>query len=289
MVTRVLIAGPTASGKSALAVQIARDIGGIVINADSQQIYRDWQVLTARPGPEEMGGIEHHLYGHVGLDQNYSVGHWLEDVRPLLDRPCVFVGGTGLYFKSLTEGLAEIPPVDPAVRADAERVLGSEGLEALVARLSAEDPATAAKIDLVNPRRVVRAWEVLQATGTGLAAWQAATPAPLLRLDDCRTVALTPDREWLYARCEARFDRMIAEGALDEARAVMAQGLPPEAPGLKALGAPELFAHLAGEMPLEDAIAQAKTETRRYAKRQMTWIRNQMDAWETHDPSAAAE
>lgn len=281
----VLIAGPTASGKSSLAVQIARVIGGVVINADSQQIYRDWQVLTARPGPDDMEGIPHYLYGHVALDQDYSVGHWLRDVEPLLDRPCVIVGGTGLYFKALTEGLAEIPAVAPEVRAEAEALLAEKGLEALVARLTAEDPATAAKIDLVNPRRVVRAWEVLQGTGKGLADWQDATPAPLKALPDCRAIALTPDRDWLYARCEARFDLMMEAGALDEAKAVMDLNLPPEAPGLKALGAPELFAHLSGEMTLDDAIAQAKMETRRYAKRQMTWIRNQMGAWQRLDPA----
>jgi len=242
--THVLIAGPTASGKTALAVQIALQIDGIVINADSQQIFRDWQVLTARPTPDEMGGVPHLLFGHVALDQDYSVGHWLTDVRPLLDRPCVIVGGTGLYFKALTEGLAEIPAIAPEIRADAEAFLAAEGLDTLVARLSAEDPATAAKIDLANPRRVVRAWEVLQGTGTGLAAWQDATPAPLLPLEDCRAIALTPDRDWLYARCETRFDQMIASGALDEARNVISMDLPAEAPGLKALGAPELFAHL---------------------------------------------
>lgn len=282
---RVLIAGPTASGKTTLAVQIARDIGGIVINADSQQIFRDWQVLTARPTPDEMGDVDHLLFGHVALDQDYSVGHWLAEVKPLLDRPCVIVGGTGLYFKALTEGLAEIPTVTADVRAEAEAFLAAEGLDALIARLKAEDPATAARIDLINPRRVVRAWEVLQGTGIGLAAWQDSTPAPLLPLNDCRAITLTPDRDWLYARCETRFEQMIAGGALDEARIVMAMDLPPEAPGLKALGAPELFAHLRGEMSLDDATTQAKMETRRYAKRQMTWIRNQMSAWEKLNPT----
>ena len=227
-----------------------------------------------------MEGIEHLLYGHVALDRDYSVGHWLAEVRPLLDRPLVIVGGTGLYFKALTEGLAELPPADPDIRAEAEAELARIGLDGLVARLSREDPATAAKIDLVNPRRVVRAWEVLRATGTGLAAWQAATPPPLLALDQCEAIALTPDRDWLYARCDARLDRMIADGALEEARAVMALSLPPDAPGLKAVGAPELMAHLRGEISLDRAIDTAKMETRRYAKRQMTWIRNQMGTWD---------
>ena len=275
----VLIAGPTASGKSALAVSVAQALDAVVVNADSQQIYRDWRVLTARPSAEETGGVEHLLFGHVGLDQEYSVGHWLAELRPLLAQPCVIVGGTGLYFKALTEGLAEIPAAAPEVRTEAEALLAAEGLDALVARLRAEDPETAGLIDTVNPRRVVRAWEVLRGTGTGLAAWQAATPAPDLPLSACRAVALTPERDWLYARCDARFDQMIAAGALEEARAVMAMDLPPEAPGLRALGAPELFAHLRGQISLSEAVDQAKMETRRYAKRQMTWIRNQMGDW----------
>jgi len=279
-VTAILIAGPTASGKSALAVALARALGGTVINADSQQVYAAWRVLTARPTDEEMAGAPHRLYGHVALDAPYSVGHWLAEVAPQLSEPWpIITGGTGLYFKALTEGLAPIPAVPAQVRASGEAELERLGLAALGAALAARDPATAAALDLVNPRRVLRAWEVLEATGTGLAAWKARTPAPLVPLTDCIAVALTPERDRLYARCDARFDAMLEAGALDEARAVMAMDLPSDAPGLKALGAADLMAHLRGEMTLPEAAERARTETRRYAKRQLTWIRNQMGAW----------
>ena len=284
----ILIAGPTASGKSALALALARETGGMIVNADSQQVYRDWRVLTARPSPKETAQAPHRLYGHVALDAEYSVGHWLREVEPLLaqgSRP-VITGGTGLYFKSLTEGLAPIPPVPADVRAAGEAELARLGSKAFAVSFSKRDPETAAGIDLANPRRVLRAWEVLEASGEGLAAWQARTPAPLVPLAECTAIALTPDRDWLYARCEARFDQMLAEGALDEVSAVMAMDLPAAAPGLRAVGAPELMAHLRGEVSLDEAAGKAKMEPRRYAKRQRTWIRNQMGSWQTLDPSA---
>lgn len=278
--TAVLIAGPTASGKSALAVALARALGGTVINADSQQVYGAWRVLTARPTAEEMAGPPHRLYGHVALDAPYSVGHWLAEVAPLLsERWPIITGGTGLYFKALTEGLAPIPEIAPAIRAAGEAELGQLGLAAFGAALTRRDPATAATLDMANPRRVLRAWEVLEATGTGLAGWKARTLDPLMPLDNCIAVALTPNRDDLYTRCDARFDAMLEAGALDEARAVMAMDLPSGTPGLKAVGAPELMAHLRGEMTLARAADRAKTETRRYTKRQLTWIRNQMGAW----------
>lgn len=278
--TPILIAGPTASGKSALAVALARALGGQVVNADSQQIYAGWRVLTARPSAGEEALAPHRLYGHVRLDQAYSAGHWLAEVTPLLDGPTpVIVGGTGLYFKALTEGLAPIPRVPPQVRAAGEAELERLGRVAFAADLARRDPRTAAGLDLDNPRRVLRAWEVLEATGTGLAEWQARTPPPALSLDRCLAIALTPDREALYARCDLRFDQMMEDGAVEEARAVMAMDLPPDAPGLKAVGAGALFAWLRGEISRDDAITRARTETRRYAKRQMTWIRNQMGAW----------
>jgi len=237
-------------------------------------------LLTARPSIGEEAAAPHRLYGHVPLGEPYSVGRWLGEVAPLLELPSpIIVGGTGLYFRALTEGLAAIPPVPAAVRAAGEAALARIGLAAFAAALAARDPDTAAILDFANPRRVVRAWEVLEATGVGLAAWKARTPAPLLPLTRCVAVALVPDRTWLYARCDARFDAMLVEGALDEVRAVMALGLSPEAPGLKAVGASELMAHLSGEVTLTEAAEQAKTETRRYAKRQLTWIRNQMKAW----------
>lgn len=283
----VLIAGPTASGKSALAMDIAEALDGVVVNADSQQVYREWRVLTARPSEADETRLPHRLYGHIPLDAAYSVGHWLRDLEGVLSEPRVpvIVGGTGLYFKGLTEGLAPIPEVPPEDRAEAEEDLDRLGLEGLVAALQQEDPGTAANIDLSNPRRVLRAWEVLRSSGTGLATWQAETPPPRLALSDVMAIVLEPPREWLYARCDARFDQMILDGALDEVRAVMAHDMPAAAPGLRALGAPELMAHLQGEVPLYEAIETAKMETRRYAKRQSTWMRNQMGSWHRIDSS----
>lgn len=281
----ILIAGPTASGKSALALEAAEKIGGVVINADSQQIYSGWRVLSARPTAEEEARVPHDLYGHVDMAADYSTGHWLRDAEQVIAecarnglRP-IIVGGTGLYFKALTEGLAPIPHVPAEIRAEGEVQLEKLGRAEFARAFAKIDPETAGQIDMENPRRVLRAWEVLETSGIGLAAWQARTPPPLVRLEDCQTFALSPERDWLYARCEARFDAMIADGVLEEVRAAMALELSPAAPSLKALGAPELMAHLRGEMPLDDAIAKAKQETRRYAKRQMTWIRNQMTNW----------
>lgn len=287
----ILIAGPTASGKSALAIALARACDGMVINADSQQVYREWRVLTARPSDEEEAAAPHALYGHAGLAEDYSVGHWLEDVKAVLDnaattgRTPIIVGGTGLYFRALCDGLAPMPQPDPAIRARGEAILSDQGLMALVDDLRGRDPDTAARIDLENPRRVLRAWEVLEGTGRGLAAWQAETPPPLLPLSRCTAIALTPDRDWLVARCERRFHHMLNTGAIDEARTVLAMDIPANSPGLRAVGAPELFAWLQGDVTLDEATERAIIETRRYAKRQMTWIRNQMSAWHRLDPA----
>ena len=277
----ILVAGPTASGKSALAVALAQALGGQVINADSQQVYSGWRVLTARPSPEEEALVPHRLYGHVSLDQSYSAGHWLAEVTPhLTEGPLpIVVGGTGLYFKALTEGLAPIPRIPAEVRTAGEAELARLGRATFAADLARRDPQTAKRLDLENPRRVLRAWEVLEATGTGLAAWQARTPPPVLPLADCLAIALTPDRAALYARCDQRFEQMLEHGAVEEARAVLALGLPADAPGLKAVGAGALFDWLAGRISRDQAIDRAKIETRRYAKRQLTWIRNQMAAW----------
>lgn len=278
----LLIAGPTASGKSALALREAAR-GGVVINADASQVYAGWRVLTARPSEAEAAAAPHRLYGHVDPARRYSVGDWLRDLAPVLAearaaglRP-IIVGGTGLYFTALTEGLAEIPPPPEAVRRAVEGRLSAEGLDALASDLSARDPKTAAATDLRNPRRVTRALEVLEATGRGLAAWRAATPPPLVPRFE--TTLIEPEREALYARCDARFDAMLAGGALDEARAMLARRLDDALPAMKAVGAPELFAHLRGEIPLEEAAERAKRATRNYAKRQMTWMRNRMRDW----------
>jgi len=253
----VLIAGPTASGKSALAMEIAARDGRLIVNADALQVYSNWRILTARPTAEEEAALPHALYGHIARDTAYSVGHWLREVAPLLSRPVVIVGGTGLYLSTLTEGLADIPPTPPWIRAEADHRLA---------------------IDRNNPARVQRAWEVLRATGRGLADWQDDTPAPLLPRATAEALVLRPDVAWLNARIDRRFDSMIAAGALDEARAELPHW-DPTRPSSRAIGAPELIAHLRGETTLATAIAAAKTASHQYAKRQRTWFRSRMASW----------
>lgn len=290
--TPLLIAGATASGKSAFALEAARE-GGVVINADASQVYDGWRVLTARPSEEEERAAPHRLYGHVDPSVRYSVGDWLRDVAAELRsaaadglRP-IIVGGTGLYFKALTEGLAEIPPPPEDVRQKVDRWLKAEGVAALADELTARDPETARITDLKNPMRVTRALEVLEHTGRGLASWRAETPPPLVPAAE--KVLIAPDRDIVYARCDARFAKMVEGGALDEARAMSARRLDPVLPAMKAVGAPELFAHLRGETSLDDAISSAQQATRNYAKRQMTWVRNQMKDWRKVDPLSDSE
>ena len=270
----VLIAGPTASGKSALALDLAARDGRVVVNADALQVYGCWRVLTARPSAEEEAAAPHALYGHVGRRDLYSVGHWLREVAPLLDRPVVIVGGTGLYFMALTEGLAEVPEVPAEVRAEGDALRAAD----LPAMIAALDAATAARIDLANPARVQRAWEVLRATGRGLADWQAATPAPLLPLEATEALVLRPEVGWLNARIDRRFAQMMDQGALDEARAAL-PAWDPGLPSSRAIGAPELIAYLRGEVGLNEAVAAAALASRQYAKRQRTWFRNRMKGW----------
>lgn len=273
----VVIAGPTASGKSALALAVAEAAGGVVINADALQVWSNWRVLTARPSAEDESRARHALYGHVAPGADYSVGHWLRDLAPLLtgpDRP-IIVGGTGLYLSALTEGLAAIPPTPAAVRATADARLAAEGAGALLAEL---DPATAARIDRQNPARIQRAWEVWTATGRGLADWQGDTPPPLLPLARAVAVQIVTPPEALAARIARRFDAMLAEGALEEARANL-PAWTPAALWAKAHGAPELIAHLRGEMSLDQAREAAIILTRQYAKRQRTWFRSRMGDW----------
>lgn len=276
----VLIAGPTASGKSALAAAIVEAQGGIIVNADAIQVFANWRVLTARPSEAEEARHPHALYGHVGKAEPYSVGHWLRDLKPLLEGPSrpVIVGGTGLYLSALTEGLAEIPATPPQIRAEADTLT----LETLTAGL---DPESAARIDLNNRARVQRAWEVLRATGQGIARWQAQTPPPLLPLSNAQTIVADAPVDWLNARIASRFAKMIDEGALEEAEA----NLPDWNPALlssKAIGAPELIAYLKGDCSLAEAQEAATIATRQYAKRQRTWFRARMKAWSSWDPSA---
>ncbi|SMX35733.1 tRNA (adenosine(37)-N6)-dimethylallyltransferase MiaA [Maliponia aquimaris] len=282
----VLIAGPTACGKSALALAIAEAQGGVIVNADAIQVYRDWRVLTARPTAADEARAPHALYGHVPGDRAYSVGDWLRDVAPLLsgDARPIIVGGTGLYFTALTEGLAEIPPTPPAIRAEGETLLATRGLPALTAEL---DPLTAARIDLNNPARVARAWEVQRATGRGIADWQADTPPPLLPLSRATALVVEAPKAWLTPRIETRFRAMVAGGALDEARANR-PGWTPDRPSAKAIGAAELMAHLDGEITLEEVISRATILTRQFAKRQRTWFKARMSAWQPVQAEALA-
>jgi len=277
----VLIAGPTASGKSALALEIATRQGGVILNADAIQVFANWRVLTARPSLEDEAQAQHLLYGHIAGDAEYSVGHWLREVTPLLagKRP-IIVGGTGLYFTALTQGLANIPTTPPEVRALADQRLLEEGREALLAELDAE---TRAAIDTLNPMRVQRAWEVLHSTGKGIKAWQAETPPPLLPLAATFPVLFDVDKDWLNTRIARRFDLMLDQGALDEAEANL-PGWDPSHLSAKAIGAPELIAHLQGNLSLDQAREAATIATRQFAKRQRTWFRSKMKDWHAYRP-----
>ena len=270
----VVIAGPTASGKSALALHIAENQGGVIVNADALQVFDGWRIVTARPCDGELGRAPHALYGHVRFDNDYSVGHWLRDVAPLLegDRPIV-VGGTGLYITALTEGLADIPATPIDVREEANQI----GQDKMLADL---DDATRARIDNRNPVRVQRAWEVLQTTGRSLAEWQNNTPPALLPANDVTALVLDAPKEWLTPRIEKRFDLMLKAGALEEAEAMLSTW-DPDHLSSKAIGAPELIAHLQNKLTLAQAREAAIISSRRYAKRQRTWFRARMRNWRT--------
>jgi tRNA dimethylallyltransferase len=283
----VLIAGPTASGKSALGLALARAFGGMVVNADSMQVYRDLRVLTARPTPDEELQTLHRLYGHMDGAVNYSVGRYLDDAARTLDearcaaRLPIFVGGTGLYFKALLEGLSPIPPIPQPIRAhwraEAERL----GAAALHAVLAEKDPEMAARLSATDTQRITRALEVLDATGRSLADWQREAGRPVLDPDETDRYLVTVDREALYARCDRRLDAMMAGGALREVRHLLELDLDPDLPILGALGVRPLADLLAGRCSAEAAAAQVKAETRQYAKRQLTWLRRNMSAWNT--------
>ncbi|MFW8592956.1 tRNA (adenosine(37)-N6)-dimethylallyltransferase MiaA [Cribrihabitans neustonicus] len=275
----VLIAGPTASGKSALALEIAETQGGVIVNADASQVYDCWRVVTARPSPGEEARAPHALYGHLPYDAPYSAGHWLREVLPLLDGPerPIIVGGTGLYFTALTEGLAEIPATPAEVRKEADAL----DLETLLHGL---DAGTAARIDRQNRARVQRAWEVLRATGRPLADWQDDTPPPALPLSACAPLVLDTPKDWLEARIRQRFAGMLEAGALEEVRA-MQDRYDPALPSCKAIGVPELMAHVTGELSLGQARERAAIATRQFAKRQRSWFRARMQAWHRLTPT----
>ena len=270
----VLIAGPTASGKSALALHIATELGGTIINADALQVFDCWQLLSARPDASELAQAEHTLYGHVPYRETYSTGHWLRDVTAELAKPPsrpIIVGGTGLNFTALTQGLADIPAIPPEVRAEAEQLTREDMLAAL-------DPETIDRIDTLNRARVQRAWEVLKATGRSISAWQAETPPPILRREDCAAFVMNAPVAWLDDRIIRRFDQMLDRGALEEVRALQ-QDWDIQRPSAKAIGGPELMAYLNGEISLDEARARSIIASRQYAKRQRTWFRARMKDW----------
>lgn len=280
----LLIAGPTAAGKTALALEAARKLDGEIINADSMQVYDGLHRITARPSDAEMAQAPHHLFGTIDPATRFSVGEWAEAVLPLIDeirdrsRTPVIVGGTGLYFLALTKGLAPVPEIDPASRARAEALIAAEGLDGLRAEAMRFDATATGRIEPADRQRLQRIVEVGYATGEALSSFHGAT-RPLIADADWQGVVLAPDREALYARIDQRFDRMIETGALAEIEAFMTRDLDPALPAMKALGVPPLMAHLRGEMPLDEAVALSKRDSRRYAKRQMTWFRNQHDDW----------
>jgi tRNA dimethylallyltransferase len=291
----ILIAGPTASGKSAAALELAIRLGGTVINADSMQVYRELDVLTARPSPAEMQLAPHRLYGTVPAAEAYSAGRFLEDAaRALAEAKAqgsvpIFVGGTGLYFKALIEGLAAVPDIPPAIRKVWRERAARIGAGGLYAELQARDPAMAARLRPTDPQRIVRALEVIDATGTSLADWQeGSAAAPLLDPGQALKLVVAPEREPLYAAIDARFDRMLERGAVKEVGTLLALGLDPTLPAMRAHGVRELAAFLAGESSLETAIEKSKTESRRYAKRQMTWLRRFMQDWTWFPDGTAA-
>jgi tRNA dimethylallyltransferase len=288
----VLIAGPTASGKSALALQWAQATGGVVVNTDSMQVYRDLRVLTARPTPAEEAVVEHRLYGHVDANVNFSAGAWVTDAARVLEelhaknRPAVFVGGTGLYFKALTRGLSAVPPIAPEIREQVRARLERDGVEALHAELARLDPVAAERLKPRDRTRIARALEVVEATGRSITDWHREGLPPLLPPGSFRALFLSPERDELYGRIDARFDAMLKTGALDEVARLAARKLDPLLPAMKAHGVPALIRHLNGEITLEEAATIGRADTRHYAKRQFTWFRHQLPEFEWVRPQA---
>jgi tRNA dimethylallyltransferase len=291
--TVILIAGPTASGKSALALTLAEKLGGTIVNADSMQVYRNLRIITARPTPAEEAHVPHRLYGHVDVAENYSVGRWCLDVAETLKeisaqgRVPILVGGTGLYFKVLLSGLAAVPPIPTDIRAHVRGRMASEGAAALHAELMQRDPETAQRLMVNDRSRITRALEVVLATGRSLTDWHRdGMPAPV-ESERAPKIFLTCERKELVRRIETRFAAMLKAGALDEVRVLAARQLDPLLPAMKAHGVPWLIRHLNGEISLEEAAAGALMDTRRYAKRQLTWFRNQMKDWPWAGPDTA--
>ena len=290
----ILIAGPTASGKSAAALALAERLGGTIINADSMQVYRELPILTAHPAAEALSRAPHRLYGTIRAAEAYSVGRWLDDAVAATSeaeaegRVPILTGGTGLYFKALGEGLAPVPNVPPEIRTYWRERAAALGAEHLYDELRARDPAMAARLKPTDSQRLVRALEVIDATSISLADWQGAGAAPLLAPEGVVRIVIAPEREALYAAIDARFDAMIEAGAIEEVQALLALRLDPGLPAMRAHGVREFALYLAGGSRREEAIAKAKTETRRYAKRQMTWLKRFMKDWDwAPEPGAA--
>lgn len=291
----VLIAGPTASGKSALALSLAREVGGLVVNADSMQVYRDLRVITARPTPEEERQAPHRLYGHADGATNYSVGRYVEDASRILiqaresGRLPILVGGTGLYFRALLEGISAIPPVPSEIRERVRAEADGRPTPDLHQELGRRDPETAGRLRPSDRLRVLRALEVFGATGRPLGSFHGQRGTRLLAAEACAKLFLAPDRGWLRARIDARFAAMVETGALEEVRALGARRLDPALPVMRAHGVPGLLAYLRGEASLEEAVMRGQGDTRRYAKRQFTWFRHQMPGWIWVEPGNALE
>jgi tRNA dimethylallyltransferase len=289
----VLIAGPTASGKSALALDLARKAGGVVINTDSMQVYRDLRVLTARPSREEEAEVPHRLYGHVDAAVNFSAGAWVTDAAEALGearaqgRLPIFVGGSGLYFKALTRGLSAVPPIPADIREAVRARLDRDGVEALHAELARRDAPAAERLEPRDRTRIARALEVIEATGRSLVDWHREGLPPLLPAGSFRALFLEPVREELYARIDARFEAMLKQGALEEVAQLAGRNLDPLLPAMKAHGVPALTSHLAGKLTLEEASEIGRADTRHYAKRQFTWFRHQLPEFEWIKPEAA--
>jgi len=282
----ILIVGPTAGGKSALAMRVAAETGGEIVGADSMQLYADLRVLTARPSEQDEAAVPHHLTGNVDAGEAWSVGRWQRAATAALQdiagrgATAVVVGGTGLYFSALTKGLADIPPVD---RTHSTALWDEGGEPAVREALKSLDPDAEARIEAGDRQRLIRAHAVAIGTGRPLSAWQAETH-PVLAPGAYRALVVEPPREALYARCDKRLEMMVEAGALDEVRALLARGLDPALPAMKVLGFRELAAHVRGETSLKTALAAAQQATRHYAKRQLTWFRNQTPDWERTNP-----
>lgn len=279
-----LIAGPTASGKSAAALSLAGEIGGEIVGADSMQLYGDLPILTAQPSAAERSLVAHHLYGIADAGEAWSVGRWVGAARQVLaeiagrGRPAIVVGGTGLYFRALTVGLADIPPVSAAVRQESQVLFDRLGEAQFRSRLATVDPAAEARIAPADRQRLTRAYEVFAASGVTASQWRVST-APALAPGSWRAVVLEPPRAELYRRCDARLAAMVEVGALGEVEALVARRLDPDLPAMKALGVTPFAAQLRGEISAEEALEIARRDTRRYAKRQLTWFRNQTPDW----------